>query len=94
MRWHFPEWTIIVFRCCKNAEYDISFLTRLISKNFTEFGEHADDGGLVGPVDDVVDVGRRGEAEGVHADPSLALRGRVEQRSLASTLKTFLLLCS
>ena len=48
----------------------------------TEFGEHPDDGLLVGRVDDVGDGGGGGEAERVHADPALSLGRGVEQRRL------------
>ena len=52
----------------------------------TEFDEHGGDGGHVGPVDDVGDVRGRGDGEGVDPDPPLALRRRVQQRSLETDL--------
>ena len=57
-----------------------------MNKCLTKLSEHSNDGCLVGSVDDVIDVGRCGQAERVNPNPAFALRRRVQQRGLETNL--------
>ena len=57
-----------------------------VGRFLTKLCEHSHDGHFICPVDDVIDVGRCGQAERVNPNPAFALRRRVQQRGLETNL--------